>query len=69
MTYKVIVRDPKAGTERYIDNLTKEQSIMEAAKQSDDRDKLVYVSYTDPNGSTGYLNRTGPADNCPGEPW
>ena len=30
MTYKVIVRDPKFGTEEYIDDLKKDQAIAEA---------------------------------------
>ncbi|WP_066645792.1 hypothetical protein [Christensenella timonensis] len=69
MTYKVIVRDPKFGTEEYIDGLDKNKAIAEASKQADDKSKQVYVSFAKADGTTGYLNREGPTDKCPGEPW
>ena len=69
MTYKVIVRDPKFGTEEYIDDLKKDQAIAEASRQAGDKEKLVYVSFVKNDGSMGYLNRGGPTDKCPGEPW
>lgn len=69
MAYKVIVRDPKFGTEEYIDDLQKDQAIAEASKQAGDKSKQVYVSFVKSDGTTGYLNRGGPTDKCPGEPW
>ncbi len=68
MKYKVIVRDPDAGTEDYFDDLTKANAIAEAAKQAGDRSKAVYIEWTDAQGKTGYMNRDGGTD-CPGEPW
>ena len=68
MKYKVIIRDPDAGTETYVDDLTRAKSIEEAAKQSMDSSRKVYVEWTDAKGKNGYLNRNGDED-CPGEPW
>lgn len=68
MKYKVIVRDPDSGLENYIDELSRETSIEEAAKQAADESKQIYVEWTDSKGSSGYLNRDGGTD-CPGEPW
>ncbi len=69
MTYKVIVRDPAAGTETYVDNLTKPQAVKEAEDRSSDKTKKVYISFVQSNGKEGYLNRDGATCDCPGEPW
>jgi hypothetical protein len=68
MKYKVIVRNPEEGTEKYIDDLTRAKAIEEASKQSMDETKRIYVGWAKDNGQEGYLNRDG-TDDCPGEPW
>jgi hypothetical protein len=67
MKYKVIIRDPGLGTEKYVDGLTRAKVIEEAAKMSMDDSKQVYIEWTDIKEDTGYLNRDG--SDCPGEPW
>lgn len=69
MIYRVIIHDSETGREKYIENLNKEQAAAEADKQSQDKTKMVYVSYIRANGKNGYLNRSGPTETCPGEPW
>ncbi len=68
MTYKVIIRDPEAGTEEYVEDLSKHGSHEEAEKRAADSSKKVYVEWTDTHGKSGYMNRDGGMD-CPGEPW
>jgi hypothetical protein len=67
--YKVIVRDRETGEEKYIEGLNKAASEKEALTQARDGGKQVYISWTDAKGRSGYLNRDGATENCPGEPW
>lgn len=69
MDYKVIVRDRETGEEKYINGLDKSDSEKEALMQAKDAGKQVYISWSDANGRSGYLNRDGATENCPGEPW
>ncbi len=69
MEYKVIVRDRETGEEKYIKGLNRADSEKEALTQARDVGKQVYISWADANGRSGYLNRDGMTDKCPGEPW
>ena len=68
MNYKVIVRDPKEGTEHYIENLTKQEAVMKASEEAADKAKQIYISWAKSDGTSGYLNRNGDMD-CPGQTW